>query len=837
MHRFFESIIHPALTILQPRVIVEIGIDEGLNTQKLLRYCQEDDVILHAIDPDPHCDIETLHTAYEGRCIFHKDLSLHALQSITTYDAVLIDGDHNWYTVYHELLLTEKKAREQGNFPLIFLHDIGWPYGRRDLYYNPDTIPAGYRQPYEKKGVVPGKGQLADGHGWNPHLSNAIYEHYVRNGVLTAVEDFMTQSTEKLHLTSIPGFHGLGILASPTLLSQNSNLQEFLASLHLSTPLAQHIEALEKVELEHIAYARQHLCPPDDERNKLQQTKRELVRMCESRDRLRAELTAKTDIVYHMTQTRSWRWTAPLRRGGHLLRRPSLSPAYMTLHLLRWMWTTLGSPFPQVARHIRHDILARYFPPRSPNSPSTTLSSSPLVFSQEIPHHASSLDLRTAVLVVCHHRASLLPKTIESLLAQTEKASEILILDDDSTDETKHTALSYAGKGVEYLRGTWHNVLAAWNAGLQSTESSLLIFLRAGEHLPPTYISCCQTALREHTDAAIVSPHASITPFPFDPVYFEQENTLPDRSLVRRSALLDVGGWSHGLERDAVWITWRRILANGWKVVKVPGVADMHHASTTLSMTPPPIDATLCLSLSGREWMWPLTQDFLEKQTYPHARTHLVVIDTSQSSAFGGAVQSWLHRSDYGKYTYLPLSVGLKGLADLPRKVVSREVASACACIYQTFAPLCSTPWVFFLEDDVLPPSTVYPRLLAHFSHRTASVSALCLQRHGPHPIAWEWDHAHFPTDAPLQRGVTPVGGNGFCCVVVRGEHIRNGQFHAGPGPLCHDHNFYHTIVCESGLQALLDWSCFCRHYVSPGEWRSSLSPSASLANMPAGVV
>ena len=68
-------------------------------------------------------------------------------------DAVLIDGDHNWHTVYNELKIVD----EFQVWPITLLHDIDWPYGRRDVYYDPSTVPAEYRQPHVKAGLVRGK--------------------------------------------------------------------------------------------------------------------------------------------------------------------------------------------------------------------------------------------------------------------------------------------------------------------------------------------------------------------------------------------------------------------------------------------------------------------------------------------------------------------------------------------------------------------------------------------------------------------------------------------------------------------------------------------------------
>ena len=61
-------------------------------------------------------------------------------------DAALVDGDHNWYTVYNELKMLAATARDAGApLPLLIMHDVCWPYGRRDLYYAPERIPEEFR--------------------------------------------------------------------------------------------------------------------------------------------------------------------------------------------------------------------------------------------------------------------------------------------------------------------------------------------------------------------------------------------------------------------------------------------------------------------------------------------------------------------------------------------------------------------------------------------------------------------------------------------------------------------------------------------------------------------
>ena len=112
---------------------------------------------LHVIDPVPEFDPAEHERRFPGRYIFHRDLSLNVLPTWSPMDAALIDGDHNWYTVYHELqLLADVAPTPARPLPVLILHDVGWPYGRRDLYYAPEQIPEEFRQPYAQRGMRPG---------------------------------------------------------------------------------------------------------------------------------------------------------------------------------------------------------------------------------------------------------------------------------------------------------------------------------------------------------------------------------------------------------------------------------------------------------------------------------------------------------------------------------------------------------------------------------------------------------------------------------------------------------------------------------------------------------
>lgn len=208
MHRFFDSTIRPLLDASRVKTMVEVGSEDGFHTRRLLPYAQSRGAHLHVIDPAPLFPAKEFRRRFASHSTLHLRLSHDVLPTIAAPDVVFLDGDHNWYTVNGELHILDRTCDD---WPLTFLHDVEWPYGRRDMYYEPEQIPAAHRHPYAFSGLVPGRSELSP-RGINTNVPNAKHEGGPRNGVLTAVEDFLDETPRDLALFIAPGNKGLGIV-------------------------------------------------------------------------------------------------------------------------------------------------------------------------------------------------------------------------------------------------------------------------------------------------------------------------------------------------------------------------------------------------------------------------------------------------------------------------------------------------------------------------------------------------------------------------------------------------------------------------------------------------
>lgn len=211
-----KSIYLPILDLVKPRTIGEIGVEFAGNTEILLSKLNEYEAHLYSIEPYPTTSVKELFDKIEKATLL-VDKSLDVIKKLPEIDVWFIDGDHNWYTVFNELVEIDKINKEN-NESIIFLHDVGFPWARRDLYYNPEAIPKEHLHEYSwDHGVTyDDEALLNKGFRGCGSFAIALESNTPQNGVLTAIEDFINTVPKCYTYINIPAVFGLGVLIKNT---------------------------------------------------------------------------------------------------------------------------------------------------------------------------------------------------------------------------------------------------------------------------------------------------------------------------------------------------------------------------------------------------------------------------------------------------------------------------------------------------------------------------------------------------------------------------------------------------------------------------------------------
>ncbi len=211
----FREVIFEAFRVVGARSVAEIGAEGGAFTEQLVGWCEGHQGRLVSIDPAPSDLVREL-AARSGATTLREDMSHRVLPDLEPFDAYLIDGDHNYYTVSGELAMIYETCQTAGTHPLLLLQDVGWPAGQRDQYYDPDSIPDDAKQPYDFGGVVPwSDATFEEGFRGDGDFAFARHEGGPANGVRSALEDFLGQHRE-YETIALPCLFGLTLVFSST---------------------------------------------------------------------------------------------------------------------------------------------------------------------------------------------------------------------------------------------------------------------------------------------------------------------------------------------------------------------------------------------------------------------------------------------------------------------------------------------------------------------------------------------------------------------------------------------------------------------------------------------
>jgi glycosyltransferase involved in cell wall biosynthesis len=192
--------------------------------------------------------------------------------------------------------------------------------------------------------------------------------------------------------------------------------------------------------------------------------------------------------------------------------------------------------------------------------------------------HVASTAPRVSVIIPNYNHAQYVSAAIQSVLSQTYRSFEIIVVDDGSTDNSREIVAQF-GDQVRYIWQENHGLGGARNTGIRASTSEFIGLLDADDQWQPGYLEQMLRMAEQHPDAAVFYCRAQgmdvkgddlpqifggpvAPPGQIYPQLLRANFLIPSTVLIRRSVLTTVGLFEqtlraiHGCED---WDLWLRI--------------------------------------------------------------------------------------------------------------------------------------------------------------------------------------------------------------------------------------------------------------------------------------
>ncbi len=186
-----------------------------------------------------------------------------------------------------------------------------------------------------------------------------------------------------------------------------------------------------------------------------------------------------------------------------------------------------------------------------------------------------------SVIIPAYNVAPFIAETLESLLAQTRRGFEAIVINDGSTDETEERLAPYLDR-IVYLRQENSGVMAARNAGIRASRGRYIALLDGDDLWEPKFLEVLTGMLESDPDLSVAYPNAVFLGSPnfagrlhqdvfpvAEPVTFDRvlrrECYIFGSLLIRREALDEAGWFDESLDGQGAedFELWLRMLQRG----------------------------------------------------------------------------------------------------------------------------------------------------------------------------------------------------------------------------------------------------------------------------------
>lgn len=113
------------------------------------------------------------------------------------------------------------------------------------------------------------------------------------------------------------------------------------------------------------------------------------------------------------------------------------------------------------------------------------------------------------ISIICpyYNRQDFLGDCIKSLIAQTYKNLEILLIDDGSTDKSSEIANGFDDQRIKHIKTDHNGCWSAKNTGIQHANGEFICFVDSDDFISPDYIEAAIKIIDANPDEDYYYPH------------------------------------------------------------------------------------------------------------------------------------------------------------------------------------------------------------------------------------------------------------------------------------------------------------------------------------------
>ena len=190
---------------------------------------------------------------------------------------------------------------------------------------------------------------------------------------------------------------------------------------------------------------------------------------------------------------------------------------------------------------------------------------------------------KVSVIVSCYNQGNYLKEALDSVIRQTYKELECIVIDDGSIDQTKDVVESFItlDKRIKYIYQDNQGVCAARNNAIRASNGKYILCLDADDIISSIYIDQAVKELEQNPEVALVTTNyqyfgKSRKKIWLEPYSIEKlmgHNLFINCSMFRRIDFDRVNGFNPNMKLGLEdWDFWLSLLENGGLVKYVEGI-------------------------------------------------------------------------------------------------------------------------------------------------------------------------------------------------------------------------------------------------------------------------